>query len=149
MCIWKRLVSLAVCSALLIQLAGCGIILYPERKGQKPGRIDPGVAILDAVGLFFFIIPGVIAFAVDFGTGAIYLPGTADSGTGSRFASDEAGTGDMRMVQVDPALLQEEYIEAVVANHTGKNVDLSAPGVILREARSGEAADLFGERARM
>ena len=47
-------------AVLIVQLAGCGTILYPERKGQKSGRIDAGVAVLDGIGLLLFIIPGVI-----------------------------------------------------------------------------------------
>lgn len=130
MTIWTRLVSLCVCLAMVVQLTACGMILYPERKGQRPGRVDPGVAILDAIGLFFFIIPGVVAFAVDFGTGAIYLPGhRADSGV----------LPETTVVKTDPALLDESYIEAVVESHTGKKVDLSAEGVVLRELRSPDA----------
>jgi hypothetical protein len=60
---------------LIFQLAGCGTILHPERKGQVSGQIDPKIAIFDAIGLLFFLIPGVIAFAVDFSNGTIYLPG--------------------------------------------------------------------------
>lgn len=60
--------------ALVTQL-GCGTILYPERRGQRGGRIDPAVAVMDGVGCLLFLIPGLVAFAVDFGTGAIYLPG--------------------------------------------------------------------------
>ncbi len=56
-------------------LSGCGTLLYPERKGQSGGRIDPAVAILDGVGLLLFLIPGLIAFAVAFSNGTIYLPG--------------------------------------------------------------------------
>lgn len=63
-----------VSAALIVQLMGCGTILHPERRGQKAGRIDVTIAALDAVGLLFFIIPGVIAFAVDFNNGTIYLP---------------------------------------------------------------------------
>jgi len=70
-----RALSLVVLAMLLIQQFGCGTIMYPERKGQRGGSIDAGVAVLDGIGLLFFIIPGVIAFAVDFSTGAIYLPG--------------------------------------------------------------------------
>ena len=62
-------------ASLLISLTGCGTLLHPERKGQTGGRIDPGIVILDGVGLLFFFIPGVIAFAVDFTYGTIYLPG--------------------------------------------------------------------------
>ena len=53
---------------------GCGTIMYPERKGQSLGKIDPAVAILDGLGLLLFLVPGVIAFAVDFSNGTIYLP---------------------------------------------------------------------------
>ena len=45
--------------------------------------IGPGgesVHVLDAAGLVVFIVPGLIAFGVDFVTGCIYLPG---SGTAS------------------------------------------------------------------
>lgn len=54
--------------------SGCGYFLYPERVGQTEGRLDPAVVALDAAGLLFGIIPGVIAFAVDITTGTIYLP---------------------------------------------------------------------------
>ncbi len=66
-----------ICSVLMLQLMGCGTILYPERKGQKSGKIDVGVAILDGIGVLVFIIPGVIAYGVDFYNGTIYLPGTS------------------------------------------------------------------------
>jgi hypothetical protein len=65
----------ALVVALLALSLGCGTILYPERRGQSAGRLDAGVVILDAVGLLLFFVPGVVAFAVDFATGAIYLPG--------------------------------------------------------------------------
>jgi hypothetical protein len=66
--------ALGVLLALFTQL-GCGTILYPERRGQRSGRIDPAVAVMDGIGCLLFLIPGLVAFAVDFGTGAIYLPG--------------------------------------------------------------------------
>ena len=55
-------------------LTGCGTIFFPERRGQPPGPLDWRIVALDALCLVFFFIPGVIAFAVDFSTGAIYLP---------------------------------------------------------------------------
>ena len=66
--IWGLIASLGA------ELTACGTILYPERKGAKSGQIDPAVALLDGVGLLVFFIPGVIAFAVDFNNGTIYLP---------------------------------------------------------------------------
>lgn len=70
-----KLVSSFLIACLLSQMVACGLILHPERKGQKAGQIDPAIALFDAIGLLFYIIPGVIAFAVDFYSGTIYLPG--------------------------------------------------------------------------
>lgn len=70
----QRATALALLFALGVQL-GCGTLIYPERRGQRSGRIDPSIAILDGIGVLLFIVPGLVAFAVDFGTGAIYLPG--------------------------------------------------------------------------
>lgn len=71
----KKLISVLVSTGLVLQLTACGTLLHPERKGQTGGRIDPAIAIMDGIGLLFFVIPGLAAFAVDFYTGAIYLPG--------------------------------------------------------------------------
>ena len=70
----KPLASILLATTVITQLSACGTVFYPERRGQISGEIDPGVAILNGIGLLFYIIPGVIAFAVDFATGAIYLP---------------------------------------------------------------------------
>jgi len=114
---WKRgivsVICLIVSAVFIVELAGCGTILYPERKGQKGGRIDPGIAVLDGLGLLFFIIPGVIAFAVDFTTGAIYLPGGPRKS--STFLEDEK----MVVVRVNPKELSEEVIKEVVSRETG------------------------------
>jgi hypothetical protein len=68
-------VRILIVAIVMLQLTGCGTILYPERKGQKGGTIDSGIVVLDAVGLLIFVIPGVIAFIVDANNGTIYLPG--------------------------------------------------------------------------
>jgi hypothetical protein len=66
------MIILLIC--ILLTIWGCGTLLYPERRGQSKGRIDPAVAVLDGLGCILFLLPGIIAFAVDFSTGAIYLP---------------------------------------------------------------------------
>ena len=56
---------------------GCGVILYPERQNQERfvgQRLDGTVLALDGLLTLCFILPGVIAFAVDFATGTVYLP---------------------------------------------------------------------------
>lgn len=50
----------------------CGMLLYPERRGQDSGSLDPVVVILDGIGLLFWVVPGLIAFGVDIYTGTIY-----------------------------------------------------------------------------
>ena len=55
--------------------SGCGTIMHAERRNQPHSdQIDWKIAALDALGLLLFFVPGVVAFAVDFHTGAIYLP---------------------------------------------------------------------------
>lgn len=60
--------------ALTTQLSACGSLFFPDRRGQIEGQVDFLVVGLDAIGLLFYVIPGVVAYAVDFTTGAIYLP---------------------------------------------------------------------------
>jgi len=89
---------------------GCGTILYPERRNQTAGRIDVGVALLDGFWLLIGIIPGVIALAVDFSTGAIYLPSDEEAGGSS---------SGYRVVRYDPATATRREIEALISQETG------------------------------
>lgn len=67
---------------LLVPLASCGTLLFPERRDQTGGKVDPNVVVMDASLLIFFILPGVVAFVVDLVTGAIYLPPGITRGEG-------------------------------------------------------------------
>ena len=96
-----------------LQLASCGYLLYPERRGQTHGRIDPAIAVLDGVGLLLFVIPGIIAFAVDFATGTIYLPGS------KRASTTPSDKGDMLVLHVNPDELNSKKIGGIVSDHTG------------------------------
>ena len=104
-----------VCAVLIVQLAGCGTILYPERRGQAAGRLDAGIVVLDGLGLLLFIIPGVIAYAVDFNNGSIYIPGT------SRGSLDPK---DMKQVKFDPKHATKASIESIIKKETGYAVKL-------------------------
>ena len=44
------------------------------RAGRTAARLTGRSPRLDALGLLLFFVPGVVAFVVDFSTGAIYLP---------------------------------------------------------------------------
>lgn len=65
----------AVLVALVVSQIGCGTMVHPDRRFQKPtGGVDPGVVAMDAAWMLLFIVPGAVALLVDFATGAIYLP---------------------------------------------------------------------------
>ena len=115
-----RWVSWLILASLLAQLAGCGTIFWPERKGQPPGQLDPKVVALDAVGLLLFFIPGVIAFAVDFNNGTIYLPPESHAKTDS----STHGWTPLRTSSKSPT---SEEIELIVQRRTGKSIRLQ-PG---------------------
>ncbi len=66
-------IARAIALIVLLNTSACGFLIYPERKGQTSGKIDPTIVILDAAGLVFGLLPGVVAFAVDIATGTIYL----------------------------------------------------------------------------
>jgi len=70
----RRKLGAVLLSSLLALSLGCGTLLYPERRGQPRGELDVVVVLLDSIGLVYFVVPGLVAFAVDFATGAIYLP---------------------------------------------------------------------------
>lgn len=110
----KPLASLLLSATLVTQLSACGTVFYPERRGQISGEIDPGVAILNGIGLLFYLVPGIIAFAVDFATGAIYLPDARYSLAPEHLqqALDANGEVDLQKLQ------------AILEQHTGQSLPL-------------------------
>lgn len=102
--------------------AGCGTIFYPERRGQPAGDLDWKIVALDALGLLLFFIPGVIAFAVDFSTGAIYLPP-------EYYGADDPPDPQQPLaaVQVPRDELTPQRIEQVASQHAGRTI-LLTPG---------------------
>jgi hypothetical protein len=122
-----RLLKAAVCVVLIAQLAGCGTIMYPQRRGQHGGKIDAGVAVLDGVGLLLFVLPGIIAFAIDFGTGAIYLPGTAKSSSGLK---------NIKVLTFDPRHSTDESLENIIKKETGYDIKFSRADMQVTRLRS-------------
>lgn len=121
--IYKYFIT-ALVITLSIQMTACGALLYPERRGQKTGRIDTGVAILDGIGLLFFVVPGVVAFAVDFATGAIFLPTGQDK-------TNVFGAIEQPVLYVDLKELNQQKIEAVIAQYTGHEISLNHPDIVV------------------
>lgn len=97
--------------------------------------IDWKIAALDGLGLLFFFIPGVIAFAVDFHNGTIYLPPGEYSG---RTRTDT----DDRLIsrKIPPGRRSRPGVEALVSEHIHRRVELE-PGRY--ESRPLEHLDEF------
>jgi hypothetical protein len=122
-----RGVALLSGAATLCLSLGCGTILYPERRGQRTtARIDAGVAVMDGLWCLLFIIPGVIAFAVDFNNGAIYLPGGG------------ASAGPLKVVRTPDICPDRVAIERAVEEGAGVHIRLDEPTVIRRRIMRGD-----------
>ena len=78
----KRFFATVILVALLVSLTSCGYFLYPERRYQQKGEVDFPIMILDGSSLLFAAVAGqaviavigVVALAVDFTSGSVYLP---------------------------------------------------------------------------
>ncbi|MCE8038623.1 MAG: hypothetical protein ACXIU5_11950 [Halomonadaceae bacterium] len=122
----RRALTGLVLGVSITALVGCGTVFHPERKGQMSGRIDPVVAIANGVGLLFFIVPGVIAYAVDFSNGTIYLPGTHDTASVDTLIMDEN--------------MDVPTLEKLLSEKTGKRVSLDSELLRVEEVESLDEA---------
>jgi hypothetical protein len=133
--LFVSLICVVVSVLMITQLYGCGTLIYPERRGQRTGTVDVGVALLDALWLFVFIIPGVVAFAVDFSSGAIYLPGGKSGSAPSKRAA---------VIRVNPADLNEKTIKEIVMKHTGySELELNKAKIYRLDRSENVEAELF------
>ncbi len=133
----RTALTLSLASA-VVWMTSCGTLFHPERVGQpRGGRLDLSIVLLDGLGLFFFFVPGVVAFIVDFATGAIYLPpGYGDAGDPSQW----------RVVHVPKDELTREKIAEVVSRETGRPVDLDSEELLVEKLQTiDEAAGKIAE----
>ena len=132
----SRVIGGVVMAALFTQLTACGSIFFPDRRGQIDGKIDPMIAVLDAVGLLFYVIPGLIAFGIDFATGAIYFP----NGQTAQVAPDELQQAVDANGKVDNLKLQ-----AILEKQLGRSLPLDDPRLIQHKGSAQQLA-LYGLR---
>ena len=119
----RKILTCLLLLSCIAYFSSCGYFLYPERRGQKQGEIDAPVLIMDCAALLLCIIPGVIAIAVDFTSGAIYLP----------------GRGRGHALKVIPfqngRALNKAHLESLIAEHTGQDVYLDRDSVMQLETK--------------
>jgi hypothetical protein len=73
-------------------------------------------------------LPGLVAFAIDFSTGAIYLPP-------EKGGSDSAEAEQARVIYVDPDSLDRQTIEKILTERTGVSVRLDREDLVVSEMK--------------
>lgn len=133
-----------VCAAVLALalLPSCARIMHPERVGNSNGEIDIGPLVVDCLLFIPGIVPGVIALAVDFGTGAIFInsrsseiPRVERSGA-LALRPQRVPTGStlyVRLIDSDGRVLAEDEVAG-----TGRRADLNLRLEPAAEAHPGE-----------
>jgi hypothetical protein len=133
-----------------LSLSGCGTLMHKERINRPHSRdIDWKVVALNGLGLCFFFVPGVIAFVVDFYTGAIYLPQescgdgvpmgepmpvyesmpTPTAEPGPQASIERVGDTTFKRIALGKQQLTREEIEQQVTRCVGRDVTLDADDV--------------------
>lgn len=135
----KKVISMSLVAILMFELTACGTIFYPERKGQRGGHIDPVVAVADAIGLLFYFIPGVIAFAVDFSTGAIYQ----SHGRHSSLTPDE-----LKSV-TENGKVNTQVLNKILSEKFGQSVNVDASNVQVKKFDSTDALLAYFSKTEM
>lgn len=130
-----RLIGGVLAVSLFTQLAACGTLFYPDRRGQIDGRIDPAIAVLNAVGLLLYVIPGLIAFGIDFATGAIYLPDNKYSMAPEKLREAIGTDGEVDLTR----------LKAIIEQETGRSLPLDDPRLRQQDADATQLA-AFGLR---
>ncbi|MGV3278753.1 hypothetical protein ACFX5K_03800 [Rickettsiales bacterium LUAb2] len=70
----KKIINIIVVLCFML-VSSCGtIIKYGQINKPVTNKLDYMVVALDGIGLVLFIIPGVVAFSIDYMTGTIFLP---------------------------------------------------------------------------
>jgi hypothetical protein len=97
----KTITGILLSLLLVLPFSSCGTLMFKERQGQPhQSSLDPNVVIMDSLGLLLFVLPGLVAFGVDFSTQAIYLPEGVVKGEGP-FISDTAPASTKASVSPD------------------------------------------------
>ncbi|MCR4508647.1 polyribonucleotide nucleotidyltransferase [Pseudomonas sp. 32.2.56] len=131
-----RVIGGLLVATLLTQLTACGTLFFPDRRGQIEGRIDPVVAGLNAIGILFYVIPGLIAFGIDFASGAIYLPGGLTS---------QVDPQDLQNVVDADGKIDAAKLKALIEMQTGHSLPLDDPRLI-QHSGSAEQLAAYGLR---
>ena len=127
-----RNVLLGLSAAVLLFSSGCGTLFFSHRIGKKPSvKVDEKVFYTDCFLCLFGIIPGVVAFILDYDNGTIYY-------SEAELIPDEDLYGQFKvgdMKKVACSRMEVREIASSLSKLTGKPV--SAAEVQLALCRAG------------
>ena len=135
----NRYLVVVALATILVSSSGCGTLLYPARRHAKPSNVlDTRVVILDCLWFFAGIIPGVVALAVDFTTGAAYFSeGEATASAGDTVSVNVYGAApadcmmELRLVDINGRdLTKPARVAAVTGEELGSGLSLVMPSEI-------------------
>lgn len=114
-------------AALLLGASGCGTLFYSHRIGRKMSKtVDNTVFYSDCALCLLGVIPGVVAFILDYDNGTIYY-------TEAELIPDNFNEGSLtpdRMKKIDGGSMTEAEISRRLARATGRRIDLSQVRII-------------------
>lgn len=125
----KPVLASTLSALLILELSGCGTVIYSERRGQSSGRIDPAVVIMNGIGLLFWVVPGLVAFAIDFATGAIYLPSGRYAVAPEVLQRVIKENGDIDTVQLQQ-IIEQQTGQSIPFDHPNLQQQPSSPELI-------------------
>jgi hypothetical protein len=114
-----RLIGGVLVATLLTQVTACGSIFYPDRRGQI---------------VLFYIIPGLIAFAIDFTTGAIYF----EPGKTAQVAPEK-----LRQAIGADGTVDNHKLQTILESELGRSFPLDDPRLIQHKGSAQQLA-MFG-----
>lgn len=126
----RRQFFLAASAGICVTTSGCGTLLYPERVGQRRGdfdNIDWTVVGMNTIGLVLFVVPGLIAFAIDFHNGSLFYP----SGHYGQLQPSELKVKSFPTDNVSVAMVEE-----VISKEVGKPIRLQKGNFVSRRLTS-------------
>lgn len=83
------------------------------------------IVLLDACGLILWFVPGIIAFCVDFYTGAIFIPCGYYCENGSK-NPQEGVAKDLKLkkIEIPKDQLDQKKLEQVISEQIGESISL-------------------------
>lgn len=72
---YKKILLTLLAFSALVSFSSCGTLVHFKQLGKPHTKqVDCSVVAVDTMGLFLFLVPGVIALATDYITKSMFYP---------------------------------------------------------------------------